>query len=54
MFCSITIRERVPDNNEKDKDGGHEVGDVGQSHVVAVEGALKREDFIFFGDEQVE
>ena len=44
----------VPDDNEKDEDGGHEVGDVGEAHVIAVEGALEGKHFVFFGDEQVE
>ena len=48
------MRGNAPDNDKEDEDGGHEVGDVGQAHVTAVESALESEHFVFFGDEQVE
>ena len=48
------MRGNAPDNDKEDEDGGHEVGDVGQAHVAAVEGALQRQHFVFLGDEQVE
>ena len=48
------MRGNAPDNDKEDEDGGHEVGDVGQAHVAAVKRALEGENFVFFGDEQVE
>ena len=40
------------DDETKDEDGRHEVGDVGQ--VLAVEGLLERANLILLGDEEVE
>ena len=40
------------DDETKDEDGRHEVGDVGQ--VLAVEGLLERANLILLGDKEVE
>jgi hypothetical protein len=36
------LRGFVPDHNEKNEDGGHEVGDVGQTHVTEAWYQLQR------------
>jgi hypothetical protein len=40
------------DDERKDEDSGHQVGDVGQ--VLAIESLLQRTNLVLLGDQQVE